>query len=80
MCVAHRPYLEQPTVLPFFCALLYLSRSLRTMETIDDVVRTSFRSAFLCSLVFLETFVSDTGQKFVSFAANQLQCLDLTDF
>lgn len=50
------------------------------METIDDVVRTSFRSAFLCSLVFLETFVSDTGQKFVSFAANQLQCLDLTDF
>jgi hypothetical protein len=41
-------------------------------ETIDDVVRTSFRSAFLCSLVFLETFVSDTGQEFVSFAANEL--------
>lgn len=40
------------------------------MRTIDHIVRTSFKNAFLCSLVFFETFESVTGQG-VSFLANQ---------
>lgn len=53
------------------------------MRTIDDVVRTSLRSAFLCSLVFFETFVSDTGQerkRRVIRYGRTVQSLDLTDF
>lgn len=61
MCVAHRAYLEYPAVLPFFCALLNLSRSYWDDGNDGLGVRTSFKSAFLCSLVFFETFVSDTG-------------------
>ena len=84
MCIAHRTYLEYPAVLPFFCTLLNLSGSFTgTMGTIDDVVRTSFRSAFLCSLVFFETFVSDTGQERKRRVIRRelvVGCLDLTDF
>lgn len=54
------------------------------MRTIDDVVRTSLMSAFLCSLVFFETFVSDTtGQerkRRVIRCELIVQSLDLTNF
>lgn len=50
---------------------------------VDDVVRTSLRSAFLCSLVFFETFVRDTGQERkldVTGSQTIVWTLDLTDF